>query len=692
MIGDSMADSIEPLFTNKVVDEGDDVTLSCNYKPTISTNNYLHWYRQHPKSNSKFLLYISKRGDLSPDKPPRMSAKVDDGDKKQVDLIISSAAVSDSALYYCALVPTVTGNPAALYKNIHTVLLYGKQELITIADNSRCMDDYDQLPVAKRQTNSALTHIVMKCFDKTGSESLHCGPTTYTRPTPVCLSALHSALTHLDENNTYIKMLFIEFRSAFNTVLLTVLITKLRDLGICTSTCRWILDFLANRPQFVRLDKRVSLTLILNTGIPQGCSEHTSLLPVHPRLCSSANIFIKYADDTTVVSQISNNGKISETRQCGHVSILVKIFDIVNHSQLWQKSPTYKVRICLSLELEAMFRIDYKLLLDVTVVVGLISNNEETAYLQELKNLEKWCQENNLLLNVSKIKELIMDSTKQGRSYQLLNINGTPVERVDSFRYLGVHIKQDLSWSCHTNTLVKKARHRLYHLRRLRDFKLPSQNNLNDPNQSGLKAAHYTEIALLAVSEKLHAAWSSLNAIRPLQIIQNAAARLLFNLPKFSHTTPLLRSLHWLPVAARIRFKTLMLASKAKNGPAPSYLNDHHISHCTTLSEILQHCSTGTTFSQNERTMQDRRALQRVVRSAERTIHTKRPNLQDIYSTWCRTRARKIVKDLSHPNNGLFSLLRSGKRFRSLKANTERMRRSFFPEAIQSLNQETPRI
>ncbi|KAK3542227.1 hypothetical protein QTP86_018788 [Hemibagrus guttatus] len=55
-------------------------------------------------------------------------------------------------------------------------------------------------------------------------------------------------------------------------------------------------------------------------------------------------------------------------------------------------------------------------------------------------------------------------------------------------------------------------------------------------------------------------------------MIQNAAARLVFNLPKFSHTTPLLRSLHWFPVAARIRFKTLMLAYKAKNGPAPSYL------------------------------------------------------------------------------------------------------------------------
>ncbi|KAI5086839.1 hypothetical protein C0J45_23238 [Silurus meridionalis] len=119
--GDSMADSIEPLFTLTVVDEGDDVTLSCKYKPTYSTGtNYLHWYRQYPQFKPKFLLHISQRGDLSPNKPPGMTATVDDGDDKQVDLIISSAAVSDSDLYYCALVPTVTGNPAALYKKTLT--------------------------------------------------------------------------------------------------------------------------------------------------------------------------------------------------------------------------------------------------------------------------------------------------------------------------------------------------------------------------------------------------------------------------------------------------------------------------------------------------------------------------------------------------------------------------------------------
>ncbi|KAK3541037.1 hypothetical protein QTP86_012356 [Hemibagrus guttatus] len=113
---------------------------------------------------------------------------------------------------------------------------------------------------------------------------------------------------------------------------------------------------------------------------------------------------------------------------------------------------------------------------DDTVLVGLISDNNETAYLEEIRNLENWCQRNNLLLNVSKTKELIVDfSTKQKRIYQTPLINENTVERVDSFRYLSVHITQDLSWSCHINTVVKKAQQRLYHLKCLRDFRLPSK-------------------------------------------------------------------------------------------------------------------------------------------------------------------------------------------------------------------------
>ncbi len=56
-------------------------------------------------------------------------------------------------------------------------------------------------------------------------------------------------------------------------------------------------------------------------------------------------------------------------------------------------------------------------------------------------------------------------------------------------------------------------------------------------------------------------------------MIQNAAARLVFSEPKRVHVTPLFISLHWLPVAARIKFKTLMLAYRTATGSAPAYFH-----------------------------------------------------------------------------------------------------------------------
>ena len=61
--------------------------------------------------------------------------------------------------------------------------------------------------------------------------------------------------------------------------------------------------------------------------------------------------------------------------------------------------------------------------------------------------------------------------------------------------------------------------------------------------------------------------------VKPLQKIQNAVARLVFNQPKRAHVTPLLIELHWLPVGARINFKSLMLAYRVIDGSAPTCLN-----------------------------------------------------------------------------------------------------------------------
>ncbi len=59
-----------------------------------------------------------------------------------------------------------------------------------------------------------------------------------------------------------------------------------------------------------------------------------------------------------------------------------------------------------------------------------------------------------------------------------------------------------------------------------------------------------------------------------LQLIQNAAARILTRIRQSEHITPVLRSLHWLPVTFRIDFKVLLLVYKPLNGLGPKYIAD----------------------------------------------------------------------------------------------------------------------
>ncbi|KAF7706213.1 gastrula zinc finger protein XlCGF28.1-like [Silurus meridionalis] len=60
-------------------------------------------------------------------------------------------------------------------------------------------------------------------------------------------TTLHLALTHLDNKDSYVRMLFIDFSSAFNTIIPQYLIEKLNLLCLNTSLCNWILEFLTGR-------------------------------------------------------------------------------------------------------------------------------------------------------------------------------------------------------------------------------------------------------------------------------------------------------------------------------------------------------------------------------------------------------------------------------------------------------------
>ena len=62
--------------------------------------------------------------------------------------------------------------------------------------------------------------------------------------------------------------------------------------------------------------------------------------------------------------------------------------------------------------------------------------------------------------------------------------------------------------------------------------------------------------------------------IKKLQFVQNSASRLLTATSRYELITPILRSLHWLPVSAHIDFKILLLVFKVLNGLGPLYLSE----------------------------------------------------------------------------------------------------------------------
>ena len=73
---------------------------------------------------------------------------------------------------------------------------------------------------------------------------------------------------------------------------------------------------------------------------------------------------------------------------------------------------------------------------DDTTVVGLITDNDETGYREEVRDLAMWCH--NLSLNVIKTKEMIVEYRKRRTEQTPILIDGAVVEQVESFKFLGV--------------------------------------------------------------------------------------------------------------------------------------------------------------------------------------------------------------------------------------------------------------
>ncbi|KAF7640767.1 hypothetical protein LDENG_00015530 [Lucifuga dentata] len=115
-----------------------EVTLSCQYNSS-QTNSYLYWYKQDGSNRPRFILSRFSFGSGKTDNEfkQRFSSRLD-STLRSAPLKIQKLQLSDSAVYYCALQSTVTGNTTTLHINLcstntkqyYTVATRGRQTLL----------------------------------------------------------------------------------------------------------------------------------------------------------------------------------------------------------------------------------------------------------------------------------------------------------------------------------------------------------------------------------------------------------------------------------------------------------------------------------------------------------------------------------------------------------------------------------
>ena len=107
---------------------------------------------------------------------------------------------------------------------------------------------------------------------------------------------------------------------------------------------------------------------------------------------------------------------------------------------------------------------------DDTIMIGLIMKDNCSAYENELKCFVNYCDTNHVELNVSKTKEMLIDFGKKHPHYEPIMIKGSEVQRVQSYKYLGVLMDDKLDWHLHIDSVVKKLHKRMCCLRKLKSF------------------------------------------------------------------------------------------------------------------------------------------------------------------------------------------------------------------------------
>ena len=158
-----------------------------------------------------------------------------------------------------------------------------KSTIIPIPKNSKPKEMNDLWPVA-------MTSIHMKCLEKLIITRLlpdvtellderHFAYHPHKSTEDAVLTMLNGIYEHLEHAGTYVKIMFVDFTNAFNTIQPHLLVTKLINLNVDPTIISWIYNFLLNRCQQVKLTPPSHPFSTLTQGPLRGVSCHPCCTP-----------------------------------------------------------------------------------------------------------------------------------------------------------------------------------------------------------------------------------------------------------------------------------------------------------------------------------------------------------------------------------------------------------------------------
>jgi len=324
---------------------------------------------------------------------------------------------------------------------------------------------------------------------------------------------------------THCASLFVDITKAFDMVDHNILLRKLNRIGFRGNVYNWLLSYLSNRTQQVKIGNSLSYPVVTTLGVPQGSVLGPLLFLIYINSIFSQNLrgnVTAFADDLGLSYSAAN---------------LFELICDINYDVSILRSWFMKHKLVISNKTRLMF---YSLTPQDVPAVDIIYHDPCCLKLATCNN------------------EVVFNDSLDCHQ------NCFKIEKVENFKYLGVHIDCNFSWKKHCESLKFYFRNMLRKFYQLAKMCSPTV----------LKMFYYG----LFHSKLIYgiACWGGAyaNKIAPLQVVQKAVIRKICNVRSRTPSYELFKTLNILPIRHLFYYKALQVFIKNDNFriiPTPSY-------------------------------------------------------------------------------------------------------------------------